>query len=409
MGRPVGFEIVVECSSCKRDTTFPGDFPPENVSLDCAHCHLPLNLPDSDDIIWRAGGVDMHHNERRKLVYTSYEIAIAKPSDTDGFVNRVRRYGHGLPGLKQISDRIQKTRDAKEAEKAERLESQKLQREARAVAKKKEGIELGRQKWSESLAATNKRLAQANSGRCTGQELIGLLSWEQLEDAVSKLFRNHGWRTELTKGGADKGVDIRGGRKTPSGSYETLVVQVKHWKGTPVGAPAIRELVGVKVLEKASHAIFATSSKFVSGLENDFTGLVELWDGTSISRQIDNMSDAVFEDFVTPYQQAVGQQAIADAKVAERMKEGLERAGEQDKQNQQIRIKQEQVLEDLREMKRLSPNCPVCRAETRVRLGKTYFWGCTRYRSHGCKGTVNVPVEDPRDWKHPQDAPPPRV
>jgi HJR/Mrr/RecB family endonuclease len=355
------------------------------------------------------GGADMHHNERRKLVYTAYGIAKTKPSDTDGFVNRVRRYGHGLPGLKQISDRIQKTRDAKQAEKAERLASRKLQREAQAVAKKKREIQLGRQQWNDLLATTDNRLAQANAGRCTGQELLTLLSWEQLEDTVSKLLGRHGWHTELTKGGADKGVDIKGVRRTSDGGHETLVVQVKHWKRTQVGAPAIRELVGVKVLEKASHAIFATSSKFVSGAEKDFAGIVELWDGTSISRQIDNMSDAAFEDFVTPYQQAVGEQAIADAERLEREKERLEKGRELEDSDELVRTKQEQVLEELREMKRSPPSCPKCGAETRVLLGKTYFWGCTRYRSHGCRGTVNVPVEDPRDWKSPQDAPPPKV
>lgn len=307
-----------------------------------------------------------------------------------------------VPSVKRASERRQREKEKRQAFEAERLAAQELDRkvarEAASLARKKELISIGNQKWVETLSDTKRQIGQTDTSvikRCTGIEFLAMLSWQELEEIVAQLLERQGWDTELTKAGTDGGIDVRGIRQAPNYSRQTLVVQVKHWTGTRVGAPLVRELLGAKVLEGASHALFATSSKFVDGIRSQFSSAIELWDGVYIGEQIDSMTDDEFNAFVEPHKEKLGKKAIADLERLKREKGRIEDEIQKETRNERVRTNQEKVLEHFQQINRPYPRCPKCRAETRLLLGKTYFWGCTRYFADKCRGTVNVPEREP--------------
>ena len=98
--------------------------------------------------------------------------------------------------------------------------------------------------------------------------------------------------------------------------------------------------------------------------------------------RIDTLTDVEFEDLATPYIHKLGQKAIAD-------KQRLEKELQGETRRERTRTNQEAVLEYMKRNSQTSPNCRQCGSETRVRLGKTYFWGCITYP--GCRGRIQVP------------------
>ena len=453
-----GFEIVVECPTCRQDIIFPGELPPTHVSVECTYCHKPLNLPDTNELVWTQDSVELEGNfGQTSAVEQSGEVRpdlqVSVKGQSEGLVARIRKYIglaaewgfliaiHGgliilgiwlllngkakfvpyawlLPGgmlvycictnhdkipvIKQIVEKRKREKEERDALEAERLAflniDTKAAREAISLARKKELISIGHQKWVEILSETKRQIGQTDTSvinRCTGSEFLAMLSWQELEEIVAQLLERQGWNTELTQSGADGGVDIRGRRQGSDYTYETLVAQVKHWTVTTVGAPPVRELLGAKVLEGASHALFVTSSKFVDGVRSQFSSALELWDGLNVAGQIDSMTDDEFNDFVTPHKEKLGKKSLADLQQLEKEKGRIGSEIQKEARNERVRTNQEKVLEYFRQINRSSPRCPKCRAETRLLLGKTYFWGCTRYYTDRCRGTVNVPEREP--------------
>ena len=100
----------------------------------------------------------------------------------------------------------------------------------------------------------------------TRQRDLGTLkamSWQEFELLVGETFRRLGYLvTETGGGGADGGADLivaKGGRR--------FVVQCKHYRTGRVGAPVVREIVGVAVHEKAQGAFVVTVGSFTKAAQ----------------------------------------------------------------------------------------------------------------------------------------------
>ena len=89
------------------------------------------------------------------------------------------------------------------------------------------------------------------------------MTWQEFELLVGETFRRLGYQViETGGGGADGGADLllaKGGRR--------FVVQCKHYKTGRVGAPVVREVVGVAVHEKAQGAFVVTVGSFTRAAE----------------------------------------------------------------------------------------------------------------------------------------------
>lgn len=110
------------------------------------------------------------------------------------------------------------------------------------------------------------------------------LSWVDFEKLCGEAFRRGGYRVEETGlGGADGGVDLlltKGGKR--------FVVQCKHWKRGTVGAPIVREMVGVAVHAKAAGVYVVTCGRFTKAARDYARGKpVHLVDGPALLQLID--------------------------------------------------------------------------------------------------------------------------
>lgn len=109
------------------------------------------------------------------------------------------------------------------------------------------------------------------------------LSWQDFERLTGEAFRKMGYRVQETGlGGADDGVDLvltRGGRR--------YVVHCKHWKRGRVGAPVVREMVGVALHAKAQGVIVVTCGQFTAQAWRYAKGKpIRLIDGVALLRII---------------------------------------------------------------------------------------------------------------------------
>lgn len=92
-------------------------------------------------------------------------------------------------------------------------------------------------------------------------ELIQNIEWKRFEDVCERYYALKGIRSSTTPLGADGGIDIRLFQDDGS-DLVTTVVQCKAWSDRLVGVKPVRELLGVKVHEKADKAFFMTSGGY---------------------------------------------------------------------------------------------------------------------------------------------------
>jgi restriction system protein len=119
-------------------------------------------------------------------------------------------------------------------------------------------------------------------------EEIRNLDWREFEQLVGEAYRRKGY-TVIERGlnGPDGGVDLELHR----GTQKTLV-QCKHWKTWKVGVSPIRELLGVKVSEGASDAIFVASGQYTrDALEFGNNNNMKLLDGPALIELIASVRD----------------------------------------------------------------------------------------------------------------------
>jgi HJR/Mrr/RecB family endonuclease len=95
-------------------------------------------------------------------------------------------------------------------------------------------------------------------------ESLGPRKFEELLEAV---FRNHGYRTELTALSGDKGVDLRLWHKDAIGDIVTLVQAKRYSPLRPIGIEAVQALFGAVEYERANRGIFVTTSRYLPGAQ----------------------------------------------------------------------------------------------------------------------------------------------
>ena len=90
-------------------------------------------------------------------------------------------------------------------------------------------------------------------------ELLQQIEWKLFEDVSAAYYKEKGIRAELTKLGADGGVDIK--LFQDDSSLPTSIVQCKAWNSM-VGVKPIREFLGVMTHEKILKGFYMTSSSY---------------------------------------------------------------------------------------------------------------------------------------------------
>jgi restriction system protein len=86
------------------------------------------------------------------------------------------------------------------------------------------------------------------------------LSGIDFEHEIASLYDRHGYRTEVTPGSGDQGIDIIMHRDT-----EKVIVQCKNHRN-PVGPAVVRELFGVLAASDAQSAILICTGGFTKGV-----------------------------------------------------------------------------------------------------------------------------------------------
>lgn len=86
--------------------------------------------------------------------------------------------------------------------------------------------------------------------------LLQSIEWKRFEDLCAAYYREKGIRSATTPLGPDGGIDIR--LFQGEDNRTTTIVQCKAWPENKVGVKLLRELLGVRVAEKAEKAFFMT-------------------------------------------------------------------------------------------------------------------------------------------------------
>ena len=121
----------------------------------------------------------------------------------------------------------------------------------RALTKKLRNLKRGKS-WSPRWDGKKSHLSWS-------LDLLNELEWKRFEEVVSEYYRLLGYRSEVTRMGADGGVDVilyQQGVETPA-----IIVQCKSWS-QKVGVKAIRELFGVMAADEIGYGVFATTSGY---------------------------------------------------------------------------------------------------------------------------------------------------
>ncbi len=91
-------------------------------------------------------------------------------------------------------------------------------------------------------------------------ELLQKIEWKLFEDLSAAYYKEMGIRAELTKLGADGGIDIK--LFQDDSEVPTAIVQCKAWNSKLVGVKPIREFLGVMSHEKISKGFFMASGVY---------------------------------------------------------------------------------------------------------------------------------------------------
>ena len=119
--------------------------------------------------------------------------------------------------------------------------------------------------------------------------LLNELEWKRFEEVVSEYYRLLGYRSEVTRMGADGGVDVvlyQQGAEKPS-----IIIQCKSWSKN-VGVKAIRELYGVMAADGVGYGIFATTSDYTNEAKEWINGKsMQLLTGNNLVTMFNNLAE----------------------------------------------------------------------------------------------------------------------
>ena len=160
------------------------------------------------------------------------------------------------------------------------------------------------QKKNRARTQTNLGIGEINSW---SQELLSNLEWKRFEEVVCKYYELLGYRSEVTRMGADGGVDVllyQQGAETP-----VVFIQCKSWS-QKIGVKAVRELYGVMAAEEIPYGVFATTSAYTQEAINWVDGKrLQLLDGSDLVSAFNQLPQeqkkyliefATFGDYRTP-------------------------------------------------------------------------------------------------------------
>ena len=106
----------------------------------------------------------------------------------------------------------------------------------------------------------------------------------EFEQFIEKIFKNMGYKTELTKQSGDQGIDIIAKK-----SGITIAIQTKCYSQA-VGNHAIMEAVAGMKYYDADKAMVITNSTFTrSAIELEKKNNVQLWDRKTLIEKIDEV------------------------------------------------------------------------------------------------------------------------
>ena len=139
--------------------------------------------------------------------------------------------------------------------------------------------------------------------------LIRELEWKRFEDLCADYFKAKGHRAEVTKHGADGGIDIL--LYAPSNPDKVLgIIQCKSWKDRVVGVGPIRELFGVMTDAGSPLGIFVTIAGYSREAEAfaegkhikllDAQKLLEMIRSLPAQQQRELLDSATSGDYKTP-------------------------------------------------------------------------------------------------------------
>jgi restriction system protein len=175
-------------------------------------------------------------------------------------------------------------------------------------------------------------------------ELLQKIEWKLFEDLSAAYFKEKGIRAELTKLGADGGIDIK--LFEDDSGKPTSLVQCKAWNTKLVGVKPIREHLGVMTSENAKGLFMATGAYTQEATEFAKANGIMLIDGKNFLAMI--------------------QQLSADA--------------------------QQRLLDCATVGDYTTPSCPSCGIKLLRRSSiKGDFWGCSNYPR--CRQMLHVKVE----------------
>ena len=181
------------------------------------------------------------------------------------------------------------------------------------------------------------------------KELINSLEWKRFEELCAEYFKEKGYKAEVTRQGADGGIDIHLFKESYSLTKPFGIVQCKAWNSYKVGVKPVRELFGVMAAEKAPLGIFMTSGFYTKEAEEFSAGKhLKLITGRSLLELI---------------------QALP-------------------KENQQA------LLKKITTGDYVTPSCPSCgvkmiqRASKKGKNSGNKFWGCINFPK--CRNTLNT-------------------
>lgn len=138
-------------------------------------------------------------------------------------------------------------------------------------------------------------------------EFLNKLEWKRFEEVVSEYYSIIGYRTEVTRMGADGGVDVL--LYQQEGETPVIIIQCKSWS-KKVGVNAVRELYGVMASEQIGYGVFATTSDYTNEARKWIEGKsMQLLSGTDLVTLFNQLPEdqktyliqfATFEDYSTP-------------------------------------------------------------------------------------------------------------
>lgn len=118
---------------------------------------------------------------------------------------------------------------------------------------------------------------------------IHQLSPRKFEELVAYLMEKQGYEVTLTKQSRDGGVDIFALKRDGFGSFLTIVDCKKYSENNPIGIDLVRTMYGTLNIEKASHGVIATTSRFTKDakvMAEDYKYQISLKDHADIMQWI---------------------------------------------------------------------------------------------------------------------------